>query len=479
MRRCVFVLLVALFSAGCVDGANGARDGPGEAASAVRNPIASSHFGAPVVVAEISASSAEPGEPAPLRLRVFEPTVAVARDGRIWVTAPACDGESSCVRDPSKVWTSRDGETFTEVTPPGSGYGNGDSAIHLTPNGTAHLLDLGDARYIPYARSEDGGLTWHTQVLGGDGLVDRPWIAGFEETELVVTYVKPESKSAGLSYERRVEVLRSRDGGATWTGPFDSGARVGVAPSPAVMPDRDTIAFAYIRHDAPSDPNLLLGCGPRTLSVELAISRDGGTSWESRPLGATWTEIGEQVRAGCFDGYIFPSLALDSEGNYHVAWARGTPMGPRVFVASSVDGGHSWSVDEAAAPPDVPSIMPWIVAGRPGEVAVSYYYGTRQGDPNLVPDVWSVGVSLTRDAGAARPAWTRLDAVGAPVRVGTVCTSGTLCAVADRSLGDFFTLFLAEDGRLHLATAADGHDPVPSTRLLYLAQGPVAAATDA
>jgi len=94
----------------------------------------------------------------------------------------------------------------------------------------------------------------------------------------------------------------------------------------------------------------------------VVVSRDEGASetWLPEPDAPTGT-----VTSG-----TNMKLALDDAGNLYAEWSAGGLL----YMAISRDHAHSWSPPMMVAAPGLQDVqLPWIAAGAPGHVALSYY----------------------------------------------------------------------------------------------------------
>ncbi len=191
-----------------------------------------------------------------------------------------------------------------------------------------------------------------TQPVNATGSPDESPGHSYTSPGVVVDPSDPRRVYAGAVDVRsqRCVLLRSADGGRTWTKSKE-------APSPA--------AFPFCTHDSGLIPMSFVAMGQdRTLyflhiawdtqdggrsenrSVFLARSTDGGDSWEHTPVhinrGKTGNDIEKNVPLG---------LAVDTRGDedvvyasYRASWPNPTsPARPnQTFLATSTDGGRSF-----------------------------------------------------------------------------------------------------------------------------------------
>lgn len=233
--------------------------------------------------------------------------------------------------------------------------------------------------------SDDDGLTWVTQEIGGDTWDWPKVLAGAPRTGPV------EGDHPNIMYFFGThpfllgplrKVYRSRDGGRTWQPTANVAGDALEAGYGTVAPD----GTIYI-----DEPYFLAGIGRLRGSpyryrwreqgkLRLLISRDEGDSWEHRVIPDARAPLAL---------YGIQRVAVDSEGTVYFAWHDRRDNLP--YLSYSRDGGITWSERVMVAPPGVRRVhfQVQIAAREPGHVAISYY-GTRHrlGLPSLiyVPD---------------------------------------------------------------------------------------------
>ncbi len=255
---------------------------------------------------------------------------------------------------------------------------------------------------IAVAKSEDEGYTWPIQIssarsrVNTDGLesdrfgrlrgtvdmsfLDKPWMAsgpsvdGSEQDVLYVTYT-----NFDISYEilyigeipnllptemrTSIELVKSEDGGLTWTDPVavspvvrraygetgdGSGApgvvgtlRVVQGSQPAVAPD-GTVHVAWM--DSTDDDSQ-----KGIAEIQVASSTDGGDTWSTPVVASVFNEPEFRPRTNYFRFWAsaFPQIATGPEGEVYVAYVGRPSDKPSddgdVFLTVSMDKGGTWS----------------------------------------------------------------------------------------------------------------------------------------
>jgi hypothetical protein len=391
-----------------------------------------------------------------------EPSVAVGPDGSIVVTTQNLH-----------VWRSHDGSTFEAVgepdcetiiqlgvCPPGFTdlhprglVGPGDSDIAFAPNGTLWWAGLFAANAsVPLQSSTDLGTTWSSATDVANGAhSDREWINVDGNGTARLVWTQFDGSGPYTVYRRddhgRLSPLVRLPGQSRLKGPLVRGGN----------------GTLYVPQ---SDLN----------GVWLSTSHDDGATWKDVLVADISSN--RTVYLGS-PTWIWPTAAVDDAGTIYVTWAVDDQVTnqrparelatPIVHFASSTDGGATWKGMVLSTPLHA-AIMPWIVAGAAGQVAVAWYESASPLPSEEFPSVWDVRLVQSVDGDAASPTFLGGKANVDPVHIGGICTAGGGlggCLGPDRSQGDFFELAIGRDGLPRAAWAGDSPTRVQHTQVWF------------
>ncbi len=341
----------------------------------------------------------------------------------------------------SRVWRSLDGGLTWEERFSTLGT-SGDTDIAVDDDGMVYASDLFPR--VPVSFSDNGAATFHRVVrVGTDaGSYDRQWTDAAGQGRVIQT-VADATLGGYVAW-------MSDDQARTFDGPHPVVSGQSLAGPPIFAPD-GTIWTAHTTASA----------------VGIARSSDG-RSWTNRRVSPYTSSLTDGSLQSTF---LFPVVAIDDVGNAYVVWSSVVPHGPpgggevaAVWVSASTDDGYTWSPAQMISDGVHSAILPWIVAGADGRVAVSWYQAS-DGIPSnfgTALTTWDVMFAQTLDATAETPSWTT--AVVAPlVHTGAVCTQGTGCGVGagniprplDRRALDFFEMTIDAQGHALIAYNRD------------------------
>src|SRR3954469_9694876 len=380
-----------------------------------------------MLVGATSASATFNGPVVVTGANLGEPGIDVARDGAIYINAPA-GLLSNIPGSPSDVFRSDDGGATWKLLPAGLKAnlpGGGDSDISIDPT-TGALAEtdlwLGSATV---STSTDKGQTGTANPLQGVGVQDRPWVA---QAGGGVVYHLTHQIPLGLV------VSKSVDGGLTY--PISNAAATPVDQTGCICPPGTLIA----------EGGSLLGLNDKVGFV-YATSTGGVKFARSTNGGLTFTNVAVGPASSGTTNGAFPVVANAGGNHLSAAWMETAGNSSVVKYAQSSDWGATWSAPRVLVSAGT-SLYPWVAA-QGSKVSVSLYHTDASGTPDTVPESaqWLETSHESTDGGATFPAPETV----APtvVKTGPICTEGTGCS-GDRELLDFQSDTIDNQGRANL-----------------------------
>jgi hypothetical protein len=230
---------------------------------------------------------------------------------------------------------------------------------------------------------------------------------------------------------------------ATFFGP------VSVDPTTVGAGERLYVPFTHAGAASPSERQL-----------RLAVSGDGGRNWHEHPV--------VEESPGTTVAAQYPVAAVDGAGAVYIAWSD---VG-QVWYAWSKDEGATVSAPQPVDGQAPLNVMPSIVAGDPGHIAVAWYAGTGAAvmGRGSELDAWHPMLAVSGNADGPNPGIARLTLSGVAVHQGSVCLLGAGCTddgdggSSDPRLGAHLALAMdPASGGLEVAFAGDsgpGGEPV-------------------
>ena len=211
----------------------------------------------------------------------------------------------------------------------------------------------------------------------------------------------PASTAAGAVY-----YSSTRDGGQHWSAPraiYETAIGMQTSANQiVVMPNGELVnVFNELALDAGSKH-------PRHDRIAVIRSSDGGATWSqpttlatSAVAGVADPRTGELIRAGD----SFTDIAVDPRpgtDTVYAVWADSRFTDGRsqqIVLAKSTDGGRSWAGPVAvAANPRVQEFVPSVAVNSLGEVAVTYY-SFAAGEPTSAALLTHYWIALSKDGG--------------------------------------------------------------------------------
>jgi hypothetical protein len=320
----------------------------------------------------------------------------------------------------------------------GASGGDIDVAIASAPNATGsynlYVSSLNLAS-VNVARSTDDGTTFsQTPVQAGLPVDDREWIAAFGAQTSLLSYHDIATDN--------IDVLRSDDGGATYTqisraiptGDYrEMNNELGnLVIDHRNLPDQTGDFYAYQSFVAPSKEG-----GTHYNEAFLAVSADGGHTWSDRPIPCSVASASTDL------DHNFPDVSVDPAGDVWYAWSTDRA----IRTATSSDHGRSWTCSTSVSPGSAQAIFPWLAATSSG-VDLVYYGAPKRGQTYYV---W-----FAQNLAGTASGWSRPQRLMA-VHKGAICEEGVTCETG-RQLFDDFGVDTDGNGWAHIAYSHDSPD---------------------
>jgi len=279
-----------------------------------------------------------------------EPMLAEHPQGALFVTG---------YWDPEpRLWKSQDrGATWTRVDVGPGAVGNSDVDLAVASDGTLYFVNMTydrekeEGRQIAIGVSGDAGTSWRWTTLSKSRFDDRPWVEVAPDGTAHVIW----NDGSGVSH------TVSRDRGATWTTPariHDRGgsSHLAIGPQNQLAVRITPLSASGNKYDEGLDL--------------IAVSSDGGASWQKRPAP------GQRDWSPDFESEATPRwvepLAWDAAGRLYSLWTD--KKGVR--LARSDDLGATWTT-RTVADTAAPAFFPYLTARRRGELAATWFTSTK------------------------------------------------------------------------------------------------------
>jgi hypothetical protein len=271
-------------------------------------------------------------------------------------------------------------------------FGEGDPGVGYDLRGVAYISGIDASSGIVFERSPNNGATWSAPRVAvapffSGGLADKPWLQ-------IDTY--PNSPHANALYisvtqfdassNSEITVAHSNNGGSSWTNVAIDTKQIFpvVDQFSDITTGKDGTVYAtWIRCTANGPTG---DCGGTTASIMLSKSTDGGNTWSAATVIFT-ANLAPDNPSCCFYGALpntdervseIPVIAADNStgahaGNLYVTYYNWTGAFMKVYVATSTNGGATWT-QKAVAPSSAThdQFFPWVNVSRGGLVGVSW-----------------------------------------------------------------------------------------------------------
>lgn len=364
---------------------------------------------------------------------------------------------------PGHLYRSNNGTFWAEVSPgPALAVFGNDAEMVKDAEGTLYYSDLQLTASLAVYYSNDDGLTWTYQPIASMlPAVDRQWMAtGPDAGPLAGSH-----SATYLTFNQLSSspwVTKSTDGGQTWKGvivdPTQPAATFWAMGNILVDPTDGAVFLSWVVGYAGE------GVGPTPPVVEYKIryaaSFDGGLTWQANDGPATRGNA----------GHLFSVLAQDDAGRLYMTWAELVGDHQEVMLSSSGDRGATWTPGVKVSGNGT-AVMPWIDAGKPGQVVVAWYGNNATAPSSQADGDWFVYAAQSFDANTTAPTFTTVQVTAEPMRNGAICTVGIACT-GDRQLADFFQVRLDSEGQSHIVYADTEHGDGTTTYYTRQVSGP-------
>jgi hypothetical protein len=343
----------------------------------------------------------------------------------------------------------------TGVTPCIAGAGGGDDSIDVSSGGYLYVSSLLPST-VTMSVSYDGGIggalpgqKWEVNPASSTIPVnDRQWVAAYGPQTVYMTFDQAPVNTT-------IWFTKSTDAGKTWSAPSM------LIPLTTLRRENNIAVDQF-------NGNIYTTYTPSGKPYELHLLK-------STDAGATWTNsiIYSAPANACLEN-AFPIIAVDRGGNVHVGFTQSTGCTARtnahVFLVSSPDGGLTWTsplqIDSGSG--NNSTVMPWIVAGSPGVVDVTWY-GSTMSSPDSVPSNqsqwWNVYFAQVTNAMQANPVVAQ-SLVAPAVHNLPICSQGGNCTGNTRDLAEYYSMTIDPEGNANIAYADEvnycAQNPAPN-----------------
>jgi hypothetical protein len=211
--------------------------------------------------------------------------------------------------DSGKTWKHDSFKGITKIENPANKYDRASdpSVAYDAKKGVwvASILPLTSTNgSMPVVTTSKDGLTWTKPVLSAPNssdLITTPFI-GCDNYTASAHYGNCYIQSSDQSNSNQLEVVTTKNGGVTFTKPFQVVGSDGVWGQPVVLPNGTALVVYYNN-----------GAG----TMNLVSSTNGGTSWGNDTVISPVTY---NPQAGGIRSQVVPSVSIDGGGKVYVAW---------------------------------------------------------------------------------------------------------------------------------------------------------------
>jgi photosystem II stability/assembly factor-like uncharacterized protein len=202
---------------------------------------------------------------------------------------------------------------------------------------------------LDVVRTSDGGRTWAQAPTAGNFTCDTPTVSFVDATHGFVMCSVPSTNRNGASTSEAKKgsgtVLRSDDGGATWS----------VTGSATGLGSQFTASDASTLWAAPDFAS------SQMTGVQLSVSRDAGRTWSTVDLPEL-ASVPAQTKVGVTAGPVFWDA---SDGAFAVGvFQNGSGTPPAIWFYRTQDSGRSWTLVKKSTDFPMMDFPPSATVGR-------------------------------------------------------------------------------------------------------------------
>lgn len=292
-----------------------------------------------------------------------EPMIVEHPNGTLFVSGYGRSANGTPQTAP-RLWKSADhGVTWQPVnvgTEADGASANSDVDLAIAPDGTLYLVSMLfdnktlEGTHIVVGASSDSGNTWRWTMLSKKRFDDRPWVGVAGDGTAHVIW----NDGSGVYH------AMTHDRGKSWSATQQIHPQGG--SSHLAVASNGDVAVRITPASASGNKF--------TEGIDLlAVSNDGGTTWEKRaiPGERDWAPIGPDEEGGATPRWVEP-VAWDAKGDLYLLWTQVDG----VWLGNSEDRGATWKKWRIAeSKGDTLSYFPYLTARRAGELAAVWYSG--------------------------------------------------------------------------------------------------------
>jgi photosystem II stability/assembly factor-like uncharacterized protein len=251
------------------------------------------------------------------------------------------------------AWASGDKGTFVRTVDGGKSWQAGvvpDASaldfrdVHGVDDRTAYLLAIGPGERSRIYKTDDGGKSWRLQFLNRDPKAFYDAFAFWDADHGI---------ALGDPVDGRFALLATENGGRAWE-------RIAIDELPAALPGEGAFAASGTCLVTQGERNVWFGTGGARARV-----------FRSTDRGRTWTVATTPLRSDTRSSGVFSLAFRDADHGVAVGGDYTRPDDRERCVATTADGGRTWTLVDRAAPSGFRSAVVYVPgASRPTLVTV-------------------------------------------------------------------------------------------------------------